>query len=152
MLKNFMQQLSSPTIKTLGLGASLICVASLNTVAIAAPAKANADNRVEFKSSLPITQEEIAAVDVLGEICPKIIGKNTNFDKGFERLLTDLLPNIEQPVLSLKALKDDADYQKILAEARSDANRATVQENREVCLEIVNYPAANKAGTKAAKK
>ncbi len=152
MLKIFMPNLSLPTIKTLGLAASLICFGSITTMASAAPVKANADNRVEFKSSLPITQEEIAAVDVLGEICPKIIGKNANFDKGFNRLLTDLLPNIDQPVLALKALKDDAEYQNILTEARSDANRATVQENRDVCLEIVNYPAPNKAGSKAAKK
>lgn len=122
-----------------------LCTASM-TAANAAPASHSAGkgDKVEFKSSLPVTQEEIAAVNVLGEICPKLIGSSKKFDAGYERLLKDLMPNIDQPVLALKALADDAEYQGKLKEARADANRASVQDNREVCQDILNYPANSK--------
>ena len=139
-------------LKNFGLTVSLVCCASLTSIAYAAPAKTDADSRVEFKSSLPVTQEEVAAVDVLGEICPKIIGKNSNFNAGYKRLLSDLLPNVENPTLAIASLKDDSEYESKLTEARADANRATVKENREVCLDIVNYPHANKDSSKSAKK
>lgn len=138
-------------LKRFGLTVSLVCCASLTSIAYAVP-KADADNRVEFKSSLPVTQEEVAAVDVLGEICPKIIGKNSNFNAGYKRLLSDLLPNVENPALAIASLKDDSEYQTKLTEARADANRATVKENREVCLDIVNYPVAIKGSSKTGKK
>ncbi|WP_051526580.1 MCR_0457 family protein [Alkanindiges illinoisensis] len=127
----------------------VLCTGGI-TFANAAPASSAASHtaskgdKVEFKSSLPVTQEEIAAVDVLAEICPKLIGNNKNFDAGYERLLKDLMPNIDQPVLALKALADDAEYQDKLKEAREDANRASVQDNREVCQDILNYPANSK--------
>ena len=139
-------------LKKFGLATSLIYCALFTSPAFAAPAKTNADSRVEFKSSLPVTQEEVAAVEVLGEICPKIIGKNSNFNSGYSRLLKDLLPNIENPTLAVAILKDDAEYQTKLTEARVDANRATVKENREVCLDIVNYPGATKGDSKSVKK
>lgn len=124
----------------------LLCSASLATTAYAAPA--SKDDKVEFKGSLPVTQEEIAAVDVLGEICPKILGNNRNFAAGYERLLKELLPNVQQPVLALKALADDPEYQSKLKQAREDANRASVQDNREICQDIVQY----QTGTKKTKK
>lgn len=133
-------------VKTLAL--LTLCAASASSYAApassAASRTASKDDKVEFKSSLPVTQEEIAAVNVLGEICPKLIGNNKNFDAGYERLLQDLMPNIAQPALALKALADDTEYQGKLKEARADANRATVQENRQVCQDIVNYPTAAK--------
>lgn len=122
---------------------------------LAAPAKSSvkADDKVEFKSSLPVTQEEIAAVNVLGEICPKLLGNDPKFNAGYEHLLSELLPNIKQPVLSLKALQDDAEYQKILAQARADANKATVKDNREVCQEITQYNStSNNAANTVPKK
>ncbi|XID75946.1 MCR_0457 family protein [Alkanindiges sp. WGS2144] len=137
--------------KKIGLNLSLVCLIAGSgslSLANAAAASKDTDNRVEFKSSLPVTQEEIAVVDVLGEICPKILGKNTNFDAGYKKLLADLLPTIEQPVLALQALQEDAEYQKILQQAHDNANRATVQENREVCLDIVHYQANSKKSKK----
>ena len=143
--------LSIPSFKTLGMTVAILCFGSMLSSVNAETTDTDANSKVEFKSSLPVTQQEIAAVDVLGEICPKIIGKNTNFDAGFKRLLSDLLPTIDQPVIALKTLQEDADYQKLLTQARDDANQVTVQENREVCLEIVNYPKPTKATGKSVK-
>lgn len=148
--KNLMLKVTN--LKKFSLTVSLLCCASLTSIAYAAPAKTDAESRVEFKSSLPVTQEEVAAVDVLGEICPKIIGKNSNFDAGYKRLLSDLLPKVDNPALAIASLKDDSEYQTKLTEARADANRATVKENREVCLDIINYPGVVKGAGKAAKK
>ncbi|RYY79910.1 MAG: hypothetical protein EOO69_04385 [Moraxellaceae bacterium] len=125
---------------------AILCTTGM--IAHAAPATSAASHaskgdKVEFKSSLPVTQEEIAAVDVLGEICPKLISNTKKFDTGYERLLKDLMPNIDQPVLALKALADDTEYQGKLKEAREDANKATVHDNRAVCEDIVNYPATS---------
>ncbi|ONG39772.1 hypothetical protein BKE30_08235 [Alkanindiges hydrocarboniclasticus] len=144
MTKTNLNFTNFPWVKTLAI--AVLCTTSIATVN-AAPASSAASqtaskgDKVEFKSSLPVTQEEIAAVDILGEICPKLIGNSKKFDNGYERLLKDLMPNIDQPVMALKALADDAEYQGKLKEAREDANKASVQDNRAVCQDIVNYPA-----------
>lgn len=141
MLKSI-HQISNPLFNSRTLAAiSLSLIASMG---VAHAAKNTADSKVEFKSSLPITQEEIAAVNILNEICPKILGRNANFDAGYNRLLSDLLPDIQNPATALKALQDDQDYQQKLAQARQDANKASVDDNREICLEVVQYqPVAN---------
>lgn len=99
-------------------------------------------NAVEFKNALPTTMQELAAVNVLQEICPQLLdaGLQTDFQKGYGRLLTELLPNIDTPLLALQSLKDDIEYKPLLIEARKDAAAATVSENREVCLDVAHYP------------
>lgn len=145
MTKTNLQLTNFSWVKTFAV--AIVCTTGM--IAHAAPAtsaashSASKGDKVEFKSSLPVTQEEIAAVDVLGEICPKLISNTKKFDTGYERLLKDLMPNIDQPVLALKALAEDTEYQNKLKEAREDANKATVQDNRAVCEDIVNYPATS---------
>lgn len=97
------------------------------------------DSKVELKDNLPVTEEEVATVNVLGEICPKILGKNPNFDKGYRLALADMLPGVTDPVLAIRALQDDPNYQKVLKDARNEAAKATVEDNREVCLELTQY-------------
>jgi hypothetical protein len=99
-------------------------------------------NAVEFKNALPTTMQELAAVNVLQDICPQLLdaGLQADFQKGYGRLLAELLPNIDTPLLAIQSLKDDNEYKPLLAEARQDAAAATVTENREVCLDVVHYP------------
>lgn len=118
---------------------TLLTLSSFSMNTYAAKAAASANSKVELKSNLPVTQEEIATVNVLGEICPKILGKNPAFDRGYRYVLADLLPNFSDPVLAVRALQDDPDYQKVLKDARVEAGKATVQENRDVCLEVSQY-------------
>ena len=97
----------------------------------------SAQNKVEFSNTMAVTQEEIAAVNVLGEICPKILGNDPHFKTGYAKVLGDMLPaTIKDPVLALDALKDDREYQAILQQARVDASKYSLQKNREVCQEI----------------
>ncbi|MFZ3194561.1 MAG: hypothetical protein WA154_15325 [Moraxellaceae bacterium] len=102
-----------------------------------------AQNAVEFKQSLPTTMEEIATVDVLGEICPKILGERMNrqFNQGYQHLVSSLLPNIPSPSVAIQSLRSDAEYSKLLDIARADTARYAVAENRAVCLDVLHYPA-----------
>lgn len=124
-----------------------LLVSAVCSIGVAQAAKDAADSKVEFQNNLPITQEEIAAVNVLSEICPKILGKNPNFDAGYRRLLTDLLPDLQDPVTAIRALQDDQEYQQKMAQAREDAKKASVEDNREICLDVVQYQSANAAAT-----
>lgn len=98
-----------------------------------------AENNIEITPAIQTTKEEVAVVHVLSEICPDIIGKNENFNKGYERMLTDLLPGISDPVLAVEALSEEGDYQEVLAEARQNASKHSREDNREVCLEMVQW-------------
>ncbi len=126
---------------------SLACLLSLHAHAdnSTAPAATNAQtqNAVEFKQSLPTTMEEIATVDVLGEICPKILGERMNqqFNQGYQHLVSGLLPNIPSPSIAIQSLHSDAEYSKLLETARTEAAQYAVAENRAVCLDVLHYPA-----------
>lgn len=127
---------------------SILLLSVACTTGVANAAKNTVDSKVEFKNNLPITQEEIATVNVLSEICPKILGKNPNFDAGYRRLLGDLLPDFQDPVTALRALQDDQEYQQKLNEARQQAKNAPVDDNREVCLDVVQYQKVNPSNDK----
>ena len=135
---------------------SLACIISLNAQAAspvpttdsANPNSATIDSSaanaaVEFKQSLPTTMEEIATVDVLGEICPKILSERMNrqFNQGYQPLVSGLLPNIPSPSIAIQSLHSDAEYSALLNTARADAAKYAVAENRAVCLDVLHYPA-----------
>lgn len=92
------------------------------------------------------SQEEIATIDALNDLCPNILGANNNknFRKGYRNLLRELLPTIKNPELSVKSMHTDPDYMKILDNARAKALTEKVEDNREVCLEVLHYPAPKK--------
>lgn len=130
---------------------SVACIISLNAQA-ASPVPTTdsatidssaANAAVEFKQSLPTTMEEIATVDVLGEICPKILGERMNrqFNQGYQHLVSGLLPNIPSPSIAIQSLHSDAEYSALLNTARADAAKYAVAENRAVCLDVLHYPA-----------
>lgn len=137
-----MQQLMKNVLKAT-LCATLLTTISLSTYAddsaTKTPAQAKSENNIEITPAIQTTKEEVAVVHVLSEICPKIIGKNQNFDKGYERMLTELLPGISDPVLAVEALSEEGDYQEVLAEARQNASKHSREDNREVCLEMVQW-------------
>lgn len=101
---------------------------------------ANTENEnVDLTSDTATTLEEIAAIQVLAEICPKIIGDNKNFDAGYQRILTDLLPGVSDPVNAVKAYASEPEFQTLMQQAREDAGRATAENNREVCLDVIDW-------------
>lgn len=93
-------------------------------------------------NKLPVTPQEIATIDVLNDICPAYLSRSqmAAFRNGQHSLLTEMMPTISSPEQAVQLLRrTDADYQRALNEARSLASAAKAQENREVCLEVVNY-------------
>ena len=87
---------------------------------------------IEVSPTQQSSMQEVAAIQVLSEICPQIIGKNKNFDTGYHLLLSDFLPGFKDPELALQALNENDDYQTALKQARDDAAHATRENNREV--------------------
>ena len=109
------------------------------TLATLMATSAFASDNVEISPDAGTTREEIAAIHVLSEICPQIIGKNKNFDAGLKRVLTDLLPGVSDPVAAVKAYSQEAEFQGLIKQAREDASGATTEENREVCLGVIDW-------------
>lgn len=107
--------------------------------AIALPAFANESENVEVSPDSGTTREEIAAIHVLGEICPQIIGQNKNFDAGYGRILNDLLPGISDPVAAVKAYSQEPEFEGLIKQAREDAARASAEDNRQICLEVIDW-------------
>lgn len=106
----------------------------------ATPKQASGDTEaIEISPQLQTSKEEIAAIQVLSEICPQIIGQNKNFDAGYDRLLADYLKGISNPKLALQALSQEPDYQVILKQARDDAAKASREDNREVCRGVIDW-------------
>lgn len=82
--------------------------------------------------------QEIAAIQVIGETCPNLIGKNQNFNQGYDLLLAEFLP-VSDPKQALRLVGQEKDYQIALREARSDMAKATREYNREVCLGVIEW-------------
>lgn len=82
--------------------------------------------------------QEVAAIQVIGETCPNLIGKNPNFNQGYDLLLAEFLP-VSDPKQALRLLNQEKKYQIALKEARSDMAKATREYNREVCLGVIEW-------------
>ncbi len=121
----------------------------------ATTAKAAAQNpagksQVIVEGTTSTSQEEIATVDVLNEICPNVLGTNNtkNFQKGYRGLITSMLPSIKYPVESVAAMHSDPEYMKIYSDARTQALAQKQEDNREVCLDVLNYNDKKGSGKK----
>lgn len=82
---------------------------------------------------------ELAAVAVLGEICPTLINADQAFKKGYNKVIGELLPNAKNPVAEFKILTESNDYNEVMSIEREFAKNAGEQENREICLAIQQY-------------
>lgn len=90
-----------------------------------------------------ITQEELAAIYVLSDICPKLVGDNPQFKQGMAALAAEHLPQEKDPVAALKQLSQTAQFEKVLKEAQNDAQVAGDTENKQICEEIMTYDRKN---------
>ena len=118
---------------------ALISTASALSIANAAKSDEVSEN-IEVTQQA-VTPQELAAIHVLGEVCPKLIDKNDEqaFDDGYTRLVKDYMPNESHPETALKKLSKQKSFQSILKEARSDAEKAGDKQNLEVCEDIKAY-------------
>jgi len=127
--------------------------ATHHTAAGKTQAPSTAANQVTVEGAANTSQEEIATVDVLNEICPTILGTNNtkNFQKGYSGLIAHLLPSIKYPVQSVAAMHSDPEYMKIYGNARTQALAQTPEDNRDVCLDVLHYSDSKKGAGKTAR-
>lgn len=124
--------------KTLGLSL-LIASSALTPIAYAANAKQESENIEVTPMSQTTTQEELAAIYVLSEICPSLIDEDKKFTQGYESLVKEYLPKESKAVDALNKRAKAKDFQKFLVEARKDAKAAADEKNRQICEDVRNY-------------
>ncbi|RZF55935.1 hypothetical protein EXE30_03780 [Acinetobacter halotolerans] len=124
--------------KTLGLSL-LIASSALTPVAYAANAKQESENIEVTPMTQTTTQEELAAIYVLSEICPSLIDEDKKFTQGYDRLVKEYLPKESKAVDVLNKRAKAKDFQKFLVEARKDAKAASDEKNRQICEDVRNY-------------
>lgn len=122
---------------------SLLLITTSHAASSEAATTNKAQVEVESDQGQGTSQEEIATIDVLNEICPKILGTNNNknFSKGYSNLIAHMLPSFKSPVAAVQAMHTEPDYMKIYANALATALKEKEDDNRDVCLEVLHYPA-----------
>jgi hypothetical protein len=100
-----------------------------------------AENVDVTPSDNQVTQQELAALYVLSDICPSVIDAKAQdkFKQGFGKLLKENMPQVKDPAQTLKALAQDPKFAPILQEAQADAKKAGDAKNLEICQELTTY-------------
>lgn len=82
---------------------------------------------------------ELAAVAVLGEICPSLITTDEAFQKGYNKVIHELLPHAKNPVAEFKLLTESKEFYNVMQTEREFAKNAGDTENQEICIAIQEY-------------
>ena len=122
------------------LSLSLLIMSSLATSPVFAADKKSVAEKIEVTPiSEDVTKEELAAIYVLSEICPSLIGKDLKFNKAYEKLVKAYLSNEDDAVDVLKKRVKSKDFKAALEEARNDAKAASDNDNLQICDDVRNY-------------
>lgn len=97
------------------------------------------DDNIEVTPIQQVTQQELAAIYVLSEICPGLVSDTAKFNQGYAKLAQEYLPKTANPVATLARLSKDQKFSEILAEAHADAKKAGDDKNQAICLELTTY-------------
>ena len=97
------------------------------------------DENIEVTPTQKITQQELAAIYVLSEVCPSLVKENDQFKKGYAKLAQEYLPQEQDPVNALQKLSKQKNFKSILAEAKTEAKKAGDVKNKEICQELTTY-------------
>ena len=79
-----------------------------------------------------IAKEDIAATQVLLEVCPALIGDNAAFKTKIETLTQSFLKDLSKAT-TLAQLQQDGEYQAALKEARANVKEVDQPEQKTVC-------------------
>ncbi|HJF27936.1 hypothetical protein OC498_04655 [Acinetobacter bohemicus] len=91
------------------------------------------------EESNTIIKEDIAAAQVMAEVCPAIIGKNATFDSVIQQLIQTYLGEYSVKGMTYSALQADSEYKSLLKEARDGAKQSSQEEQQTVCQEILDH-------------
>ncbi|MGA8882021.1 MAG: hypothetical protein WB445_00125 [Acinetobacter sp.] len=112
---------------------------SLSAFAFTAGSAYAADEKIEVTPTPQVTQQELAAIYVLSEVCPSLVSDQAKFEQGYAKLAQEYLPKERSPVNALQQLSKQKSFSKILGEAQSDAAKAGAEKNRAICQELTTY-------------
>lgn len=115
----------------------VVCGSSL--IAITSAQAANKDENIEVTPLQQVTQQELAAIYVLSEVCPSLVSDQSQFENGYNTLAKEYLPQQKNPTEYLKSLSKEKKFKPILAEAQADAKKAGKAKNQEICKELSTY-------------
>src|SRR5690606_4887979 len=127
--------MKSSMFKSLSLG---LLTTALMTVSITHAATQQEEN-INVTPTQKITQQELAAIYVLSEVCPSLVKDDAQFEKGYSKLAQEYLPQEKDAVSALSKLSKEKKFKSILAEARTDAKKAGDAKNQEICQELTTY-------------
>lgn len=83
-----------------------------------------------------IIKEDIAATQVLAEVCPALIGNNPILNSKIDGLTQSSLKELSKST-TLVQLQQDAEYQAAFKEAQTSAKEVEGDENKAVCNDIL---------------
>lgn len=106
---------------------------------LVAASVAFADEAVSVKEADALIKDDIANAQVLIEMCPNLIGKNTKFDLNIKKMVSSYLSNYSDKTASIESLQKDAEFQSLLKDARSAATEVEKSEQKSVCEDVLNF-------------
>ena len=117
----------------------ILAVYGSSLIAIGSAHAANKDENIEVTPLQQVTQQELAAIYVLSEVCPSLVSDQSQFENGYNTLAKEYLPQQKNPTEYLKSLSKEKKFKPILAEAQADAKKAGKAKNQEICKELSTY-------------
>ena len=117
----------------------ILAVCGSSLIAIGSAHAANKDENIEVTPLQQVTQQELAAIYVLSEVCPSLVSDQSQCENGYNTLAKEYLPQQKNPTEYLKSLSKEKKFKPILAEAQADAKKAGKAKNQEICKELSTY-------------
>ena len=117
----------------------ILAVCGSSLIAIGSAHAANKDENIEVTPLQQVTQQELAAIYVLSEVCPSLVSDQSQFENGYNTLAKEYLPQQKNPTEYIKSLSKEKKFKPILAEAQADAKKAGKAKNQEICKELSTY-------------
>ncbi|MEB3865201.1 hypothetical protein MSG66_14450 [Acinetobacter sp. IK31] len=98
-----------------------------------------ADENISTQEADSLIKDDIAATQVLQEICPAFVGTNKKFESNTQKIIAMYLNGYSNKSITLSTLQHDAEFKTLLNEARQASKQMDYHEQHELCEEIVNY-------------
>jgi len=98
-----------------------------------------ADEDISTQEADSLIKDDIAATQVLQEICPAFVGTNKKLESNTQKIIAMYLNGYSDKSMSLANLQNDTEFKTLLNEARQAANQMDHHEQHELCEEMVNY-------------
>ncbi|MDV2468043.1 hypothetical protein QR674_03500 [Acinetobacter chinensis] len=86
-----------------------------------------------------IAKEDIAAAQIMNEVCPAVTGNSAKIATNVKSLIDSYLKEYSDKSMTYEKLQNDTEYKAILQEARKDAQDTSKDEQKSVCDDVLNY-------------